>query len=159
MFDNATHPGLRPPLSERGWAAASRVLSTIIKCNLLTAVQLIDRCRAIPSRRGVPRSGGVCRIVRCVLIWAVKTDSEVKVKVKVKVMVKVMVRIRPSQKSDAAKSMRKYCKIGVVFVSWWWCVCVVLMQCLCWSGLPSESNANIRIFSGKTKRNRDYFWL
>ena len=31
------------------------------------------RCRAIPSRRGVPRSGGVCRTIKPISFWVCRT--------------------------------------------------------------------------------------
>ena len=57
-----------------------------------------------------------------------------------------------SQRAKAAKAMQKYCKSAEMFVSWRSSVCVVLELCSCQTGLPSESNANIRIFSGKSKQ-------
>ncbi|MCR4932409.1 MAG: hypothetical protein K5918_08270 [Bacteroidales bacterium] len=33
------------------------------------------RRRAIPSRRGVPRSGGVCRTIKPISIWVCRTIS------------------------------------------------------------------------------------
>ncbi len=48
MFDGATHPTLRAPLSERGWRSSDLLIIKTMR-------------QPIPSRRGVPQSGGVCR--------------------------------------------------------------------------------------------------
>ena len=64
-----------------------------------------------------------------------------------------------SQSTKAVKTMQKYCKSAEMFVSWRCSVCVVLEQCSCQTGLPSESNANIRFFSGKSKQNWIFFLI
>ena len=54
MFDGATHPGLRPPLSERGWRSSAPLIIKVMR-------------QPIPSRRGVAEGrgpkAGVCRTI------------------------------------------------------------------------------------------------